>query len=75
MASIYPIYRVSSTNTQEVVVNVVFGIFAVVASAIALWQGHRLWRTMRHGTDHPQGGPGPDNGIITLRPLMPFPIG
>ncbi|KAL8748621.1 MAG: hypothetical protein Q9184_007182, partial [Pyrenodesmia sp. 2 TL-2023] len=48
MPSLYPILG-SSSNIKDIAVNIVFGIFAVAASLLTLWQAHRLWQTMRHG--------------------------
>lgn len=41
-----PIPAASSPNNREVVVNIVFGLFAVLFAMITLWQGHRWWQTM-----------------------------
>ncbi|KAL8957787.1 MAG: hypothetical protein Q9193_005029 [Seirophora villosa] len=40
---------------QELAVNIFFGIFAAAASLVTLWQGHRLWRTMRQAAVEAQG--------------------
>lgn len=54
----------TSTNTQQVAINIVFGIFAVAASILTLWKGHRLWRTMRKGAAHDPEGRGPGRGTV-----------
>lgn len=38
------------STTHEVVVQIAFGLVAVAASGITLWQGHRLWRTLRRNS-------------------------
>ena len=38
----------TSNSSTEVAVTIAFGLCAVAASALTLWQAHRLWRMFRH---------------------------
>lgn len=49
-----------SSNNRDITVNIIFGVFAVVFSLVTLWQGHRLWQTLRRDTSR---GHEPSNGI------------
>ena len=45
----------SSTVTSEVIVNIVFGIFATLISAVTIYQGHRLWKLWKRHHASPVG--------------------
>ncbi|KAL8748622.1 MAG: hypothetical protein Q9184_007183 [Pyrenodesmia sp. 2 TL-2023] len=46
-----PAAPAAPANNREIAVSTIFGIFAVIFALITLWQGHRLWMTLRHDTN------------------------
>lgn len=46
-------------NFKEIIVNIIFGIFALAIGVISIWQGHRQWRlwhpVQRYGTYELEG--------------------
>ncbi|KAI4090250.1 MAG: hypothetical protein LQ344_004876 [Seirophora lacunosa] len=58
---------------QELAVNIFFGIFAAAASLVTLWQGHRLWRTMRQAAVEAQGRDHGEAGMPTPIELSTLP--
>ena len=39
-----------STDVDQIITNIVFGVIATTLSMIAIWQGLRLWRNQMSGT-------------------------
>lgn len=52
-ASFTPTYSTASENNPEVTPNIIFGVFAIIFAAATLWQGHKLWRTLRQHAPPP----------------------
>lgn len=42
-----------ATNTSEIAVTAVFGVFAIVLAIATLWQARRHWQTLRRLVDRP----------------------
>ncbi|KAI4234633.1 MAG: hypothetical protein LQ352_008163 [Teloschistes flavicans] len=70
-ASFPPAFSTSTSNTGEIAVSSVFGILAVFASAVTIWQGHRFWRMSRQ---HPVRTRDQDEGLdVDALELGPIP--
>lgn len=63
-ASLLPTPHTALSDNREVLTNTIFGVFAIIFAAATLWQGHKLWRTLRRDV-HQDSSPGPVNGIAS----------
>lgn len=61
----------TTTSNNAIAVNIIFGVFAVIASIITVWQGHRYWRILRQ--NH-HGDRNEDNNGTVLESALPTDI-
>ncbi|KAL8987491.1 MAG: hypothetical protein Q9177_003300 [Variospora cf. flavescens] len=67
IASFTPTYSTASANNPEVTPNIIFGVFAIIFAAATLWQGHKLWRTLRQHAPPPTAGETNELELASIR--------